>query len=163
MGSLDIFIENINRLAKHHELNTYKDIANFLNVSEDSLKQWKSKTRCPSLKTLDRIGDTIKCKTYSLIQKEGDLFIEIEHINNNSRKILLDNLKKYFLEFGRFSWSDKAALFYGFVSEDALKSYFRNDNYKTPPLKKIDEMAEAIGKPAYELIKEERENAKADK
>lgn len=62
----------------------------------------------------------------------------------------------------KFSWNDKAALFYGFVSEDALKSYFRAENYKTPPLSKLDEMAEALGKPTYELIKEVEPNEKTN-
>ena len=33
MGSLDIFVENINRLAAHYHLDTYADIAQFLNVT----------------------------------------------------------------------------------------------------------------------------------
>ena len=47
MGSLDILVENINRLAAYHHLDTYADIAQFLNVTEDSIKRWQSKTRCP--------------------------------------------------------------------------------------------------------------------
>lgn len=162
MDSLDIFINNINRLATAHNLNTYRNIANFLNVTEDSLKHWQSKTRCPSLKRLDQISDKIGCWSYALIQKDGDIFAEIELLRNNSRKILIKNLKEYFLQEGRFSWNDKAALFYGFVSEDALKSYFREENFKTPPLKKLDEMASALGKPTYELIKEVELNEKTD-
>ncbi len=72
MDSLDIFINNINRLAIAHNLNTYRKIANFLNVTEDSLKHWQSKTRCPSLKRLDQISDKIGCWSYALIQKDGD-------------------------------------------------------------------------------------------
>lgn len=51
---------------------------------------------------------------------------------------------------------------YGFVSKDALKSYFREENFKTPPLSKLDEMAEALGKPTYELIKEDKSDEKTD-
>ena len=89
-----------------------------------------------------------------MIQKNGEIFAEIEFLQNNSREILLRNLQEYFMQAGRFSWNDKAAMFYGFVSEDALKSYFREENFKTPPLSKLDEMAESLGKPTYELIKE---------
>jgi len=162
MDSLDIFIENINRFATDYNLNTYKEMAKFLNITEDSLKHWQSKTRCPSLKRLDQISDKIGCWSYSLIQKDGDIFAEIELLRNNSREILIKNLKKYFLQEGRFTWNDKAALFYGFVSEAALKSYFREENFKTPPLKKLDEMASALGKPTYELIKEVELNEKTD-
>jgi len=154
MDSLDIFIENINRFATDYNLNTYRRIAKFFNITEDSLKHWQNKTRCPSLKRLDQISDRIGCRSYALIQKDGDIFAEIELLRNNSREILIKNLKEYFLQEGRFSWNDKAALFYGFVSVDALKSYFREENFKTPPLKKLDEMASALGKPTYELIKE---------
>lgn len=160
MGSLDVFVENINRLAVYHHLGTYADIARFLNITEDTVKRWQSKTRCPSLKKIDQLSDRIGCHSYALIQKDGDIFTEIEFPQNNSRDILISNLQKYFLQAGRFSWNDKAALFYGFVSEDALKSYFRVENYKTPPLKKLDEMAEALGKPTYELIKEIASNEK---
>lgn len=154
MDSLDIFIDNINRLAEYYDLNTYREIASYLNVTEDSLKHWQSKTRCPTLKKIDQISDRIGCRSCALIQKDGELFTEIDIGRNNSREILVNNLKEYFRKKGKFSWSDRAALFYGFVSEDALKSYFREENFKTPPLKKLDEMAEALGKPTYELIKE---------
>lgn len=52
MCALDIFVENINRLAAYYHLDTYADIAQYLNVTENSIKRWQSKTRCPSLKKL---------------------------------------------------------------------------------------------------------------
>lgn len=162
MDSQDILIANISRLAEYHKLNTYRKTASFLNVTEDALKHWQNKTRCPSLKRLDQIGDKIGCRTYALIQKDGDIFAGHKLLENNSREILIKNLKEYFLQKGRLSWKDKTALFYGFVSEDALKSYFREENFKTPPLKKLDEMASALGKPAYVLIKEGASIEKTD-
>lgn len=162
MSSIDIFVENLDRIAKHYNLKTYREVADYLNVTEDALKHWKNKSRSPSLKKIDEIGDRIQCHSYSLLQKEGELFIEIEYIKNNSRNALLSNLREYFMQHGKFSWNDKAALFYGFVSEDALKSYFRAENYKTPPLSKLDEMAEALGKPTYELSKEVEPNEKTN-
>ena len=162
MSSIDIFVENLNRIAKHYNLRTYREIADYLNVTESALKRWQNKSRFPSLKRIDEIANRIKCYSYSLLQKDGDLFVEIEYIKNNSRNALVSNLHEYFMQYGRFSWNDKAALFYGFVSEDVLKSYFREKNYKTPPLKKLDEMAEALGKPTYELIKVVEENEKTD-
>lgn len=162
MSSIDIFVENLNRIAKQYDLNTYREIANYLNVTEDALKRWKNKSRSPSLRKIDEIGDRLKCYSYSLLQKDGDLFVEIECVKNDSRNALLSNLREYFMQYGRFSWNDKAALFYGFISEDVLKSYFRKENYKTPPLSRLDEMAEALGKPAYELIKEVETDKKED-
>ena len=38
----------------------------------------------------------------------------------------------------------------------------REENFKTPPLSKLDEMAEALGKPTYELIKEDKSDEKTD-
>lgn len=162
MSSIDIFVENLNRIAKQYDLNTYREIANYLNVTEDALKRWKNKSRSPSLRKIDEIGDRLKCYSYSLLQRDGDLFVEIECVKNDSRNALLSNLREYFMQYGRFSWNDKAALFYGFISEDVLKSYFRKENYKTPPLSRLDEMAEALGKPAYELIKEVETDKKED-
>lgn len=162
MDSQDIFLNNINRLAAYHSLDTYKQMAEFLDVTEDSLKHWQNKTRCPTLKRLDQIGDRIGCRSYALIQKDGEIFAKIDHPKNNSREIFIRNLKEKFLQEGRFSWNDKAALFCCFVSVDALKSYFRERNFKTPPLQKLDEMASAIGIPAYELIKGDDANEETD-
>ena len=52
MSSLDIFVENINRIANYYCLNTYSEIAKFLDVTEYSVKHWQNKTRSPSLKKL---------------------------------------------------------------------------------------------------------------
>ena len=162
MSSLDIFVENINRIANYYCLNTYSEIAKFLDVTEYSVKHWQNKTRSPSLKKIDELSDRIGCPSYTLLQRDGKIFAEVEFINNNSRKILIKNLQEIFLETGRFSWNDKTALFYGFVSEDVLKSYFREKNYKVPPLKKLDDMAEALGIPTYILIKEDGIDEKRD-
>lgn len=107
----------------------------------------------PLLTQIDKIADRKHIFSYTLLQENGDILGEIEFVQNDSRKIFLDNLQKYFIDNGKFSWSDKAAVFYGFVSEDNLKSYFREKNFKTPPLKRLDDMAEAIGIPVYRLIK----------
>lgn len=154
MDSLDIFNNNLQRLANRHNLSTYREIAAFLQITEDLLKHWKNKTRWPTLKRIDQIGDRIGCWSYALIQRDGEIFAGIESIRNNSREILIKNLTEYFLQEKRFSWNDKVALFCHFVSEDALKSYFRKTDYKTPPLEKLDDMASALGIPTYELIKE---------
>ena len=84
MPSIDIFVDNLNRIAKRYNLRTYREIADYLNVTEDALKRWQNKSRSPSLKKIDEIGDRIKCYSYSLLQKDGDLFAEIECIKNNS-------------------------------------------------------------------------------
>lgn len=117
MGSLDIFVENINRLAAHYHLDTYADIAQFLNVTEDSIKRWQSKTRCPSLKTIDQIGDRIGCQSYALIQKNGKIFAGIDFGQNNSREILLRNLQEHFMRAGRFSWNDKVLCFMALLAK----------------------------------------------
>lgn len=157
MASIEILIENLNKIAQKNNLRTYKEMADYLNVTETALKRWQTKSRCPSLKQIDKIADKMKCYSYSLIQKNGDIYAEIEYVENKSREILVENLRAYFLKMGRLSWDQRTALFYGFVSEDALKSYFRANDYKTPPLSKLDEMAEAIGVPTFKLIKERQD------
>ena len=52
MSSIDIFVENLDRIAKHYNLKTYRAVADYLNVTEDALKHWKNKSRSPSLKKL---------------------------------------------------------------------------------------------------------------
>lgn len=153
MRSLKILCENLERISQKNEFDGYKELADYIGVKESTLKCWKSLLRSPFLKQIDYICDNMKLQSYVLIQPNSDLSIEDKFQKNNSRLKFLDYLQSYFLKCGRFTWNDKAALFYGFVSEDALKSYFRTTNYKTPPLNKLDEMAEALGIPTYELIK----------
>ena len=43
MPSIDIFVDNLNRIAKHYNLRTYREIADYLNVTEDALKRWQIK------------------------------------------------------------------------------------------------------------------------
>ena len=157
MASLEILVENLNRIARKNDLRTYKEMADYFNVKETALKRWENKSRCPSLKQIDKIADKMKCYSYALIQKNGELFTEIGCVENRSREILVENLRAYFLKMGRLSWNERTALFYGFVSEDALKSYFIDSIFKTTPLNKLDEMAEALGIPTYKLIREKED------
>lgn len=162
MDSLDIFIDNINKLARERHLNSYRELAAQLGVTEAALKKWQNKSRAPSLRQLDRIADKNQIYTYVLIQRNGSLAAEPAAVYNNSRQALLDNLQWYFMSKGRRFWRDRAALFFNFVSEDALKSYFRPSGFKTPPLKRLDEMAEAIGYAAHQLIQEGALHEKRD-
>ena len=91
MSSLDIFVENINRIANYYCLNTYSEIAKFLDVTEYSVKHWQNKTRSPSLKKIDELSDRIGCPSYALLQRDGKIFAEVEFIN-----------KRYFLRRGAF-------------------------------------------------------------
>jgi len=163
MRSLSIIMENINRLAESYNLLKYSELANHLGISESSLKQWESNSRTPTLNKLDCICDKLSIPTYILLQKDAELDVDYNYTKNNSREVLIKNLEDVFLTKGCFSWRSKTALFYGFVSEDMLKSYFRKINYRIPPLKKLDEMAEALGVPTYQLIKEDCFNEKRNK
>lgn len=49
MSSIDIFVDNLNRIAKNNKLHTYGELAAYLNVTEDALKHWQNKSRSPSL------------------------------------------------------------------------------------------------------------------
>lgn len=162
MSSIDIFVENLNRIGERNNLKTYREMAEYLNVTEDIIKHWQNKSREPTLKMLDKIGDRLKCPSCLLLQKNGEIFGNADPVKNDSRSALLFNLNQCFKERGRQTWRDKTALFFNFVSEDALKSYFRKSGYKTPPLRKLDDMAEALGKPVYELIRMEESYEKTD-
>lgn len=163
MGSLSVVMENINKLATKRNLLRYSDISEYLNVSESSIKQWESSSRTPTIKKLDYICDKLMIPTYILLQKDADLDANYNYTGNNSREIFIKNLEDIFMTNGCFSWRNKTALFFGFVSEDMLKSYFRKINYRVPPLKKLDEMAEALGIPTYQLIKEDCFNEKRNR
>ena len=45
-----------------------------------------------------------------MIQSDSNLEIQVEVQKNDSRKYMLENLQRYFLKYGRFTWNDKAAL-----------------------------------------------------
>lgn len=153
MSSIDIFVENVNNMASRKRLTTYKQLAEHLHIGENTLKCWENKSRSPSLNQIDRIANVLNIYSYALLESGNKLLEEPEIVINNSRERLVMNLQRIFIDNGRTTWNDKVALFYGFLSEDVLKSYFRTRNFKTPPLKRIDEMAEALGIPPYMLIK----------
>ncbi len=140
-------------MASRKRLLTYRELAGHLQIGESTLKCWENKSRSPSLNQIDKIADVLNIYSYALLEPRNELLEEAEVVINNSRECLIINLQRIFIDNGRTRWSDKAALFYGFLSEDVLKSYFRESNFKTPPLKRFDEMAEALGIPPYMLIK----------
>ena len=115
------------------------------------------------MKKLDQFCNILKIPTYVLLQKDADFDVNYDYTKNNSREVLIKNLEDIFVTKGCFSWRSKTALFFSFVSEDMLKSYFRKTNYKIPPLKRLDDMAGALGVLTYQLIKEDCFNEKRNK
>lgn len=157
MNSLDIFVENLDKLADYYKLSSYEQLAGYLGVNINTLKCWKSKKRFPSLKKLDRIADNLQIKTCNLIKRNALVQAVLENKvmeKNDSRYIFTENLKRIFQEKRKHTWNEKVSLFSGFVGEDALKAYFKSNKQNAPTLKKLDDMAEALGIPVYKLIEE---------
>ena len=80
MSSIDIFVDNLNRIAKNNKLHTYGELAAYLNVTEDALKHWQNKSRSPSLQRIDEIADKIHCHSYSLYKQCGSRKFHCERI-----------------------------------------------------------------------------------
>lgn len=154
MSSLDVFVNNINKISKKRKLLTYAEIADHLSITESTLKQWERRARAPTLKNIDSICNKLSIPTYIMLQRDADLDFDYDFSNNNSRENMIKNLEEIFFKKGRFSWESRAALFSGFVSVNMLKQYFKKKDYRTPPLNRLDEMAEALGIPVYKIIKE---------
>lgn len=89
MASLEILVENLNRIARKNDLRTYKEMADYFNVKETALKRWENKSRCPSLKQIDKIADKMKCYSYALIQKMENYLLKLDVWKIDQERFLL--------------------------------------------------------------------------
>lgn len=148
--SIQIFISNINKDLLIYK--TYSNLADFYGVSESSIKTWMNGRRNPKLQTLESISKKTKRPVFSFICNNE--IPSIAYVDDNIHSIFLSNLKIFFMEKQAFKINQQLTLLQYSVSDFALRSYIRKENYKLPPLITLDRIADALEIPTYILLKE---------
>ncbi len=146
------FKGNLESLLKCHK--SYEDLASSLGIPNSTVKSWINGTRCPSLKTIDKMANKIGCYSVDFIIENSR--IENKNIYSNfSHLLFVKNLNILFLKNHCFTIPHKLSLLDNVVTDYALQSYLRKQNYKTPTLSKLDLIADALNIPTYILLSEE--------
>jgi transcriptional regulator with XRE-family HTH domain len=150
-----IIINNLKEFLIKIGIPTSKEASEFLNINYSTYRSWMALEREPSLRTLDNICDKLQIPTYVLFMNEKCIDYKGYHvadIKNDSRMILVENLKRVYADKGKQSWHEKESLFYGLLSQETLKSYQRNKEYICPTIQTIEGMCSYLGIPAYKLL-----------
>jgi transcriptional regulator with XRE-family HTH domain len=161
MQSKNILVKNLIRYMGELKYEDYTSFAKFLGVNVNTLKCWLSEKRTPNLHSIDQIANIMNLPAYYLLIPDVTFTCETsekeKYIPNNSREIFSENLKQIYRKNNKFTWNEKAAIFYGYFSVDTLMSYTREKSHRTPPLSKIYLIAECLGMEPYKLIKKGNE------
>ncbi len=149
--SIKIFSFQLEKL-----LNKFGNIHNFseaFNIPQSTLKAWLSMRRYPKLDSLDKLANEIGCYSYQLISvcDLNDIGVH----NNNARKAFVKNLNKIFIDKYCYTQLQKYTLLSNVLSNDALISYLRKDDYRKPTLEVLDKIANELNIKTYTLIKED--------
>ena len=149
--SLLIFRNNMEKLLTVYS--TYEKLALFLDTPVSTVKSWINGTRNPSLKTLDKIANKIGCFSYELRCNDASLK-NIGFYMNNSHNTFVTNLNIIFLQKHCITTPQKLNALENVVTDFALQSYLRKENFKSPTLLKLDLIADSLGLETYTLLKE---------
>ena len=143
------------KVYRRYNCNNYSDLSSVLNVNCNTLKGWMTHRKHPRLSTLDSIADTLQIRTSELLNPDFDINTAIRESNNHSAVNFRRNLQLVFIHRNCSSWNSRVTLFYGFISIDSLKAFFRNNHPNSPSLLQLGHIASALGVKPYELIAEE--------
>lgn len=156
MNINSIITKNLLMYMDRYNYKDYKSFSKAICINTNTFKCWISEKRNPTINTLDKICDKLELPTYYLFIPPKNFIVDQNignnYLPNNSRKIISTNLKKIFISKHKYTWNDKASLFYGYFSIDTLMSYTRDQSFRTPPLDKISLLAECLGIESYKLI-----------
>lgn len=145
------FRENLELLLKGK---SYSELAIYLGVPSSTLKSWINGNRRPTLRNVDKLANRIGCYSSELLNSNVCIIDKNVH-SNDSHISLVKNLNIIFLKNQCFSTPQKLALLKHVVTDFALQSYLRKQDYKLPTLSKLDIMADALGICTYSLLSEE--------
>lgn len=150
-NSYDNFRKNLETLLNGK---SYSELALYLNVPSSTLKSWINGSRRPTLRNIDKIANRIGCYSSDLLNSKGHVMDRNVH-SNDSHLSFVKNLNIIFLKNQCFSTPQKLILLNNAVTDFALQSYLRKQNYKLPTLSKLDVIADALGISTYSLLLEE--------
>lgn len=150
-NSYDNFRNNLETLLNGK---SYSELALYLNVPSSTLKSWINGSRCPTLRNIDKLANRIGCYSSDLLNSEVHIIDKNVHLND-SHLSFVKNLNIIFLRNQCFSTPQKLALLNNVITDFALQSYLRKQDYKLPTLSKLDVIADALGISTYSLLLEE--------
>lgn len=150
-NSYDNFRNNLETLLNGK---SYSELALYLNVPSSTLKSWINGSRCPTLRNIDKLANRIGCHSSDLLNSEVHIIDKNVHLND-SHLSFVKNLNIIFLTNQCFSTPQKLALLNNVITDFALQSYLRKQDYKLPTLSKLDVIADALGISTYSLLLEE--------
>lgn len=133
---------------------SYSELAQYLNISPSTLKSWINGSRCPTLKNIDKLANKIGCYSSDLLTPKVHIINKNVH-SNDSHLSFVKNLNILFLKKQCFSTPQKLALLNNTITDFALQSYLRKQDYRLPTLSKLDVIANELGIPTYSLLLEE--------
>ena len=145
------FSSQLEKLLQKYQ--SYSKLAYALEIPSGTLKSWILNIRSPKLDSIDLVANSLGCFSYELISFGKLSKLDIR--NNDSRKIFVKNLNKIFIENYCHTQLQKYKLLSNAISNDALISYLRNNNYRKPTLDVLDRIANELNIPTFMLIKEE--------
>lgn len=145
------FRENLESLLKGK---SYSEVAIYLGVPSSTLKSWINGSRCPTLRSIDKLANRIGCYSSDLLISRFYIIDKNVH-SNDSHLSFVKNLNIMFLKNQCFSTPQKLALLNNVITDFALQSYLRKQDYKLPTLSKLDVIADALGIYTYSLLLEE--------
>ncbi len=148
--SLDIFVSNLEEMLSLYE--SYDKLAIYLGIPTDTLKSWILKTRCPKLSNLDLIANKLGCYSADLIRPKN--IINSGKYDNFSRMNFVKNINIIFIEKGCYNTAQKLNLLNNVITDHMLISYMRKNDYRTPTLTTLDNIADQLNIKTFELIKE---------
>ncbi len=152
-SSADTFLENLNIIMENNGLTNYQELSNFISINKSTVASWFTGQRTPSIQKLDIIANHLLIPTYLLIKPNLSLIKSYTTVENDSHRVLVENLNYIFHKLNKITYREKCSLFYNFISEDQLRNYLRESNWNLPNLNTLDNMASSLGKPNYLLLK----------
>ena len=158
-SSAQIFRANLEMLLAQN--GSYDRLAQELNVPASTLKSWINGQRSPSLKALDSLADRLGCHSFRLIMPNASLQNQ-GVCHNDAHTALVRNLGIIFICHHCYSNAQKLSLLNHQITEFALVSYLRNNDYRLPTLSKLDQIAALLKHPPYELLKSSGMKSRGD-
>ena len=128
-------------------------MANAIGVPSSTLKSWILNKRSPKLDSLDFVANRIGCFSYELLRYDEILNRDVN--DNNSREIFVRNINKIFIDNYCNKQLQKYKLLSNVISNDALISYLRSENYRKPTLEVLDRIADELNMQTFMLIMED--------
>ena len=153
-------MNNNSRIAFSYQLEkqlkkyqSYAEMSKAIGVPSSTLKSWILNKRSSKLDSLDYVANRIGCFSYELLRYDEIALRDVS--DNSSREIFVRNLNKVFIDNYCYKQLQKYKLLSNVLSNEALISYLRSDNYRKPNLEVLDRIADELNIHTFMLIMED--------